>query len=95
MQRNVQPDNLEKVHFVSPWVVIISLLQFLIIFFFHYVSGTDNTKGYVVDYFRPIMYACSFVLVLTAINGIRRRSVGLLDLVIVAIVLIVSFSIIQ
>lgn len=92
MLRNEQPDNLEKIHILSPWVVIISLVQFFILFFFEYVSGTDNTEGYVVDYFRPVIYASSFVLVLTAINGIRRRSIGLLDLVLVAIVLIISFA---
>jgi hypothetical protein len=95
MQLNIQPDNLEKIHIVSPWVVIISILQFLMLFFFKYVSGMDNTNGYVVNYFSPAIYACSFVLVLTALNGIYRRSVGLLDLVLVALVLIISFSMIQ
>ena len=95
MLRNEQPDNLEKIHIVSPWVIIVSIAQFAILFFFNYVVGIDNTKGYVVGYFHPIIYACSFVLILTAANGIRRRSIGLLDLLIVAVVLIISFSFLQ
>lgn len=89
-----QPDNLKKVRIISPMVIIISIAQFLIIFFYRYITGIDNTAGYVAGYFYPIIYVTSGALIATSLNGIMKKTIGLIDLVIVAIVLIVSYMII-
>ncbi len=90
-----QPENLQKVQFVSVWVVIFSVLQFAAIFFYKYVVGIDNTQGYVAGYVYPIIYVVSIALVLTVINNIVRKTIGLFDMVLVAIVFIVSYLILN
>lgn len=86
-----QPENLQRVHLVSVWIVIFSVLQFGIIFFYKYIVGIDNTQGYVAGYVYPVIYVVSVALILTVINNIVRKTIGLFDMVLVGIVFIVSY----
>lgn len=87
------PNDFKRVRIISPMVVIASVTQFFVLFFYRYISGIDETSGYVTGFFYPIIFVSSVGLILTAINGIRSKNIGLLDLVIVAIVLIASYVI--
>lgn len=93
MYSRENPDNIQKVSFVSPWVIFFSVLQVLALFFFRYVSGTDNTEGYVSGLLNPVLYTLSFFLVLTVVNSIVKKTVGLFDLLVAAMALVITYAI--
>ena len=85
------PNDFIRVRIISPMVVIASLTQFFILFFYKYIISIDQTSGYVTGFFYPLIFVSSAALIVTAINGMRSKNIGLLDLVIVAVVLIASY----
>ena len=83
-------DTTRKTQIISVPVVLMTVVQFVIVFSSRFVTGEDNI-GYISTVFKPLVYLSSFFLILSVATVLNNRSAGLFDLLLVTLVLLATY----
>ena len=83
-------DTIRKTYIVSAPVVLMTVVQFIIIFSSRFVTGEDAI-GLISTIFQPLVYLSSFFLILSVVTVLNNKSAGLFDLPLVALTLLATY----
>jgi hypothetical protein len=83
-------NQLRRVHILSAPVVLMTVIQFVILFGSKFIIGQDNI-GFVTTVFQPLIYLSTFFLIISVATVLNNKSAGLFDLLLVAITIVATY----
>jgi hypothetical protein len=87
-------NQLRRTHIFSAPVVLMTIIQFVILFGSKFIIGQDSI-GLITTIFQPLIYISTFFLILSVVTVLNNKSAGLFDLLLVTITVIVTYYLIS